>query len=318
MKKIIALFLLATVLSCSSEDQAKQDVANTALTSGPVLDGQILSFKSQESFIEEYSSLAGLNREELQKWILSKGLASLMNASDESADIEEDIVSESRVVYSDALKAILNSDSKVKIGDKVLWLNQRNFYLLSEMQLNKTSDELIVIKDNLEVFGQLLSLSKSSRSLTDRSVIPNENRIKTFASPEFNVSGSRIRHVVDLFNETIVLNDIIQSSKMYVRSILQYRSCSTFRCTWKQAYNVRTIYSNFYCAACGPAGASTWSLTSNIYASGVSGTQTYLIANWAFIAPLNPFVNFAISGPITCNIDGVSPVAGISIDLSWY
>lgn len=318
MKKLIALLSIVIVLSCSSEDQAHKEVASTVVDSGSVLDGKILSYKNEESFVKEYSDLAKLNNDELKKWISSKKLVSLLNTADSSAGIEQDIVPESRLVYSDALKAILNSDSKVKIGDKVLWLNERDFYLLSENELNKTSDELISLKNNLEVFGKLLSLSSSSKGLTNRGVIPNENRIKTFASAEINVSGSRLRHVVDLFNETIVLNDIIQSSKMYVRSTLQYRSCSTFRCTWKEAYNARTLVSNFYCAACGTAGASTWSFTSNIYASGVTGTQTYLIANWAFIAPANPYINFAVSGPISCNIDGVSPVAGVSIDLSWY
>ena len=318
MKKIIMFFMFATLISCSNDDQVSKSIDAGISSNESVLEGGILAFKNEESFVEEYSHLAELNKNELQNWISSKKLVSLLNNSNNSTGIEEDVIQESRLVYSDALKSILNSESKVRIGNKVLWLNERNFYLLSEDDLNKTSNELISGKNNLEVFGKLLSLSNSSESLTNRGVIPNENRTKTFASAEINVSGSRLRHVVDLFNETIVLNDIIQSSKMYVRSTLQYRSCSTFRCTWKEAYNNRTLISNFYCAACGPGGASTWSFTSNIYATAVTGTQTYLIANWAFIAPLNPYINFAISGPIACNIDGISPVAGVSIDLSWY
>lgn len=318
MKKLIALFLAATIWSCSNEEQVNKDVATSVVTSESVLEGKILSFKNEESFVKEYSSLAAFHSEELKNWISSKGLVSLLNVPTESVEMEGDVIPESKIIYSDALKSILNSESKVKIAGKVLWLNERNFYLLSDNEINKSSEDLLNEKDKLQVYGQLLSISKSEKSLTNREVIPNENRIKTFASAEINVSGSRLRHVVDLFNETIVLNDVIQSSKMYVRSTLQYRSCSTFRCTWKEAYNARTLISNFYCAACGTGGASTWSFTSNIYAAGMTGTQTYLIANWAFIAPLNPYINFAISGPITCNIDGVSPVAGVSIDLSWY
>ncbi len=317
MKKLIVLFLAVTIWSCSNEEQVNTDVTTAAVNSESVLEGKVLSFKNEESFVKEYSSLAALHSEELKKWVSSKGLVSLLNVPTESVEMEGDVIPESKVIYSDALKSILNSESKVKIAGKVLWLNERNFYLLSENEINKTSDDLLNEKDNLEVYGKLLSISKSDKNLTNRGVIPNENRIKTFASAEINVSGSRLRHVVDLFNETIVLNDIIQSSKMYVRSTLQYRSCSTFRCTWKEAYNPRTLNSNFYCPNCGTA-ASPWIVTSNIYTSGVTGTRTYQVGDWVFIAPLNPFVNFAIAGPITCDIDGTYPVAGVSIDLSWY
>lgn len=317
MKKLIALFLVATVLSCSNEDQ-NQNEASLAVTSGSVLDGKVLSFKNEESFVKEYSDLAALNKDELQSWISSKKLVSLMNAPADLSDMEGEVLSESRIIYSDALKSVLNNESKVKIAGKVLWLNERSFYLLSENEVDKKSEELLLIKDKLEVYGRLLSVSESGKGLTSRYVLPNENRIKTFATAEINVSGSRLRHVIDLYNETIILNDAIQTSKMFVRSILQYRSCSTIGgCKWKEAMNSRMIASNF-CTSCAPL---AWDSLSNFgTTSGVSGTQTYLIANWRFIgtpyAPSAWYPNFVVSGPVTCNVIGTT--GSFSTDLSWY
>ncbi|MNQ46449.1 hypothetical protein D3C85_602640 [compost metagenome] len=317
MKKLIVLFLAVTIWSCNNEEQVNTDVPTAAVTSESVLEGKVLSFKNEESFVKEYSSLAALHSEELKKWVSSKGLVSLLNVPTESVEMEGDVIPESKVIYSDALKSVLNSESKVKIAGKVLWLNERNFYLLSENEINKTSDDLLNEKDNLEIYGQLLSISKSNKNITSRYVLPNENRIKTFSSEEMNVSGSRLRHVVDLYNETIILNDAIQTSKMFVRSTLQYRSCSTFRCTWKEAFNVRNVISNF--CECTSGG---WSLISDISTiNGVTGTQTYLISSWSLLpAPAHPdilYTNFIISGPITCSIVGAS-VSGVSINLSWY
>lgn len=317
MKKLIALFLVATVLSCSSEDRESQEDASLVATVDSVLDGKVLSFKSEESFVKEYSKLAELNRDELQKWISSKGLVSLLNTSGDSIEMEEDVISESRVIYSDALKSVLNAESKVEIGEKVLWLNDRNFYLLSESEVNFTTKELLERKDKLQKYGQLLSFSGVSKSSTSRLVLPNENRIKTFISPEINVSGSRLRHVVDLYNETIALNDLIQSSKMFLRSTLQYRSCSSLGgCKWKEAFNTRDLRTYFRGVSDELDG--TWTLTIFNGGSAVSGTQTYQVAYWRSKAPYLSNENFIISGPITCSIVGSNPLAMFSTEMSWY
>lgn len=321
MKKIIALFLVFTVLSCSSEDPSNQEVALE--NSGSVLDGKMLSFKSEKAFIKEYSDLTLFSSEELKEWISSKKLESFLNVSDNSEGIEEDVVPGSRLVYSDALKAILNSDLKAKVNGDVIWLNERTFYLLSKNEVNKTSKELVSQINNLKIYGSLLSLSNPTANLTSKNLIPNENRIKTFASEEMNINGSRLRHVVDLFNETIYINDQLESSKMFIRSIMQYRSCSTWRCTWKEASNPRKLSSDLYCAVCQNGENSPWGFSGNITTtSAVSGTQTYLIGNWHLInvlQPQNQFPNFAISGPLNCYVTGTTGenIGGTTVNISW-
>lgn len=176
------MLLVFTTLSCSNDDPSNQEIA--VENSGSVLDGKMLSFKDEKSFVEEYSDLTLFNNEKLKEWISSKKLEALLNTSDNSEGIEDDVVPETRLVYSDALKAILNSDFKVKVNGNVIWLNERTFYLLSEDDVNKSSKELVVQKNNLKVYGSLLSLSNPKVNLTAKNLIPNENITKTFASEE--------------------------------------------------------------------------------------------------------------------------------------
>lgn len=310
MKKIIGLFILLATLSCSNDDQIESTDPVSNLSSS-VLDGKVMSFKNDESFIKEYSEISEMKAsEDIQNWISKKGVESLLNNSDDSKEMEEDILSDTRVIYSDALKAILNSDSKVKIGGKTIWLNERNFYILSKEQENKNSKELSLIKNDLEIYGKLLNYGGSKKTLTSRNVIPNENRVKTFINgeDEFNIPGARLRHVVDLFNETIVVNNKIQSSKMYLRFTMQYRSCSTWRCTWKtensnlRDYNSRVETNNI-----------TWD-TPYFYVSGVKGSQTYLFSTWIGSNVADPYQNFSVSGRIQFQMsDGWH-----EIEISWY
>ncbi|MFB9108292.1 hypothetical protein [Flavobacterium gyeonganense] len=282
--------------------------------SSSVLDGRMLSFKDEESFIKEYSGVSEMkSSKEVQNWISKKGLESLLNNSDDSNEMEEEVLSDTRIIYSDALKAILNDESKVKIGGKTIWLNERNFYVLSEKEQNKNSKELGLIKDELEIYGKLLSYMGSEKTLTSRDVIPNENRAKTFINGEgeFNVPGVRLRHVLDLFNETIVVNNQIQSSKMYLRFTMQYRSCSTWRCTWKTENSTLRDYSSGYVVA----NNITWNTQHPYVYGGFTGSQTYLFSTWigSYILA-NPYQNFSVSGKIQFQMaDGWH-----EIEISWY
>jgi hypothetical protein len=303
-------------MSCNNEDEAFQSEDASVSITPAFFDGKMMSFKNDESFISEYSDLSKLSKDKLEKWISSKKAIVLLNAFDNLSELEfeDGVIPEAGLVYSDALKAVLNSESKVKIGDKILWLNERNFYLLSENEVNKSLKELNDIKANLKVYGRLLSVGDSDKNFASKNVIPNENRTKTFVSGEMSVSGSRLRHVLDLFNETIYLNDVLKSSKMYLRSRLQYRSCSTWRCTWKEAGNVRSLSTGLFCGSCGNGTLAPWSMA-DINVTGISGTQTYLLGEWTLVSPLaDLYPNFVVSGSVTCYVAG----GATSVDISWY
>jgi hypothetical protein len=229
MKKLIALFLVATLLSCSSEDQTIQSSDVSALTPLSVLDGKLLSFKNDESFIEEYNGLVELKTgKELQDWISKKGHSSFLNVkkSDKELEGESDVVDAN---YSDALKAILNSESKVKIAGKVIWLNDFKFYKLLAKNENKKLDELISLTGDLEVYGSILGLN-SDNNATGKAV-PNANRSKDWGYGYNN--GTRDKSIsLSLFNETIYLNNVVQSTKMFIRVLSQGKYCSVWKCRW--------------------------------------------------------------------------------------
>ncbi|MFV7235813.1 hypothetical protein [Flavobacterium sp. ZB4R12] len=320
MKKLLVL-LVAVVFASCSQDQV-ESTNPVAVTSLSVLDGKLLSFKDDKSFIKEYSALSELkSTKEIQGWILKKGHSSLFNTSDASEEMQDSVISNTRIIYSNALKAIVNADSKFKIGEKVLWLNERNFYVLTENDFDKKSPELTILKNNLEVYGKLLNYSDSkknkSSSIASRSTLPNENRSKTYV---VGLPNSK-RYVLDLFNETIVVNDNIASSKMYLRYTLQYNSCSFWRCTWKTdtstPWTVNGGPNTLTSTVIGSNdGYGPWTL-SYLDSSVKYGQNTFLLATWGSRAPLLPqYVNFDISGSVFWKYNSSSieyPQA-----ISWY
>lgn len=314
MKKLLVLFVVVVVFGSCSEDNVESSslVGQSSLS---VLDGELLSFKDDESFINEYSELSELkSSKEMQDWILDKGHTSLLNVSNASEGIEDSIVSNTRIVYSDAIKAIVNADSKFKIEGKVLWLNERNLYILTEKDLNKNLLELKTMKNDLDVYGIISNLNVNQKpSIVSRNVIPNENRIKTFVK---DLPNSK-RNILDLFNETIVMNDQIVSSKMFLRSIFQYRSCSFWRCTWKTdtAYCQIETNGSLNCDVCGDY--KDWILYS-LYGELFTGSKTFLLASWTGGTPpqLIGYSNFAVSGDIRWKT--ASSSYSYLQPISWY
>lgn len=228
MKKLITLFLVATVLSCSSEDQTSQSSEVAASNALSVLDGKLLSFKDDQSFVKEYNGLAELKTgKKVQDWISGKGHSSFLNVkeSDEEQQSESNTFKNN---YSDAIKAILNSESKVKIGGKVIWLNDNKLYVLEGANETKSPEELKSLKD-LEVYGSI-SGTTSDKNITARE-IPNANRSKEW-SFGYNNGQRDKRIIMILFNETIYLNGVVQSTKMFIRVLSQGKYCSVWKCRW--------------------------------------------------------------------------------------
>ena len=298
MKKLLVLLISVVFVSCSQDQvESTNPVVETSLS---VLDGKLLSYKDEKSFVKEYSDLSKMNSSELQKWISDKKLNSLLNSSSDSLVMQEENLSNSRIIYSDAMKAILNNESKVKIGSNTLWINEHILYALSNENSDKAPKELIVMKNCLEVYGKLLNYSdlkgNVNSNLIGRLVVPNENGIKTYVVGLPNSN----RYVLDLFNETIVLNGLIYSSKMYLRYTLQYRSCSFWRCTWKTDTTQRWNMYGYNLLSTGSGSQVGYWIFTPPQAEFVVGPQTLLLATWGVNGPVDPiyyqYPNFGVSG----------------------
>lgn len=295
MKKLFLLLSAIAVVSCTPSQESVLNAEQNTLSQ---LDKDLLSFKDEASFIKEYSTLSEMkDSQEIKEWIAKKGHQSFFYTSESFEAIQDSIIDNSRIIYSDALKAIVNSDSKFKINGKVLWLNDRVLYILNNENLNKNSTQLELEKNNLTMYGKINSFSNSDSVLKsnelNRYVLPNENAVKTFI---YN-GGFDKRYIIDIFNETIILNDRISSSKMFLRSKMQYKSCSFWRCTYKDDNSTsRRLVLNI------EVGGAGWNRTiqnNTVYLGGFTGSYTVLIAS-ANTGYVNGYPGkFSISGWVT-------------------
>ncbi len=119
MKKLLLLFVAVIATSCSLDDYNSVTATNQT-ESLSVLDGGLLSYKDDKSFIKEYSKLAGLkSAKDVQDWISEKGHKSLLNSIQDSLVVSDSVFDKSKIIYSNALKSILNINYKLRRSPSV-------------------------------------------------------------------------------------------------------------------------------------------------------------------------------------------------------
>lgn len=310
MKKLLTFLLLAFIVSCSSEDPAVDSV-NSQSDESTLQDG-ILTFKDEKSFIGEYSKLSKMNPSELQKWISAKKVNSLLNTSNDSLVMQEEILSDSRIIYSDAMKAILNNESKVKIGEKVLWLNGNDLFLLSGLDKEKSQQELKASSFDLKIYGKVLGGLPKDNNL-DKMVskgVPNANRSKDWIHG-YSAGGRDRRVIFTLFNETVVLNGVISSSKMFFKCVKQGKYCSVWKCRWNNDNDPKDVSVNQ------PYSVSNYDwLNPNIFQTyyGITGDFTLLLSTLSVNPGQTDYLNYTPGAIVGVKVDGIER----SQVLSWY
>jgi hypothetical protein len=284
MKKLLLSLLVITFLSCTPEQNSVPSAEFQKTLS--ILDGDLLSFKDEASFIKEYSTLSEMkDSQEIKEWISKKKHISLLNTSFIDEELKDSIIGNNRIILSDALKAILNKDSKFKVNGKVIWLYENNFYILSGKDLTINVQDLILRKNKLEIYGDISNGLNSKSNLTNKISIPAVNGSSV---TYINDGPNSKRYYLIIFNESIQLNGSFVS-KMYLKSIMQYRSCSFWRCTWKEDTSTRRILNVNVIIDPG------WS-KSNINSTYVVGTQTLLLSTLELYGPIG--TAFKMSGTI--------------------
>lgn len=100
MKKLFVLLVALVFASCSQDQfESSNPAAESPLS---VLEGDLLSYKDDASFIKEYSALSEYKTKiELQNWISQKGHRTLLNSIDESLVVQDSIFDSSKIIYSD-------------------------------------------------------------------------------------------------------------------------------------------------------------------------------------------------------------------------
>ncbi|SHL03299.1 hypothetical protein [Flavobacterium xanthum] len=318
MKKILSILCVVLMTSCSQEEI---DLENPqVITAGPVLEGGLLSFKDDKSFIKEYNLLTKLkSSNEVNSWIDSKGHSAFLNVSD-STQIKYDEVEQAKIIYSDALKAILNFESKFKINGKILWLNESNLYLLSENDLSKNLKELKSSENSLEVYGRVIGIKDNRATNTSRTIL-NANRSKGW-SYGYSYAGSDKRIDLTLFNETIILNGNLQSTKMFLKCQRLNKNCSFWKCRWNSD-NGGVLYIKV-------GNQVNWNFNNNL--NSYNSVYGYLLSdsnNTVLFAdgvqPVGPFIpladNFVTSSAVNVTLINDNTLGNITTwtqILSWY
>jgi hypothetical protein len=279
MKKLFIVLITIVFASCSQDQN--ESVVPVATASASVLEGKLLSYKDDATFIKEYSALTVMKSgKEVQKWIAEKGVSSLLNKVD-TTEIVQDKMDNTKVIYSDALKAILNSDSKFKIDGKVLWLNENKFYLLTNQDKEKTNQELVLLKSKLKVEGTLDGglvngkvdkVGKDGKDGVRWMPFPDTNGYSVLYANEGSDSK---RYELIFFVESITINGV-HTRKVFVKSIMYYRRCPSFKkCYWRLddvTARVLDIDVRFQ------DGCSSSPSNNNPYSINVVGEQTILLA----------------------------------------
>jgi hypothetical protein len=308
MKKLLVLFVAIMFASCS-KDEVQSTAPEATVASASVLDGGMLSYKDDKSFVAEYSKLAELKTtKEVQDWIAKKGHQSLLNAFDPAAGIYDSITSPKHIFYSDALKAVLNADAKVKINGKVIWLNNRNFYALDEINVTASTQKLASSKSNLKLYGSVAGsvTTKNSTNPTGKLIL-NGGGYGT--APGFDyVAPDLKRYNMTLFNESMhVGNNNQVSSKLYLATSFWYRSCSFFRCTYKEDFSTtREIILNIGLPIAGPKDTyayQNWNPVAPGTTIYVTGNQTRLISTTPQERPIPQLPNPIITTGF-CDVTG--------------
>jgi hypothetical protein len=235
MKKLLGLFSILFLVSCSQDSQELIEVAKTA--DDISVENGILKFQNQDAFLKYYNILTEMeSADKIENWVNKDGFQSLYYVRD-SANSSEVFERENTVRnYSTALKALLNTDSKLKIGNDLMWLDEGKFYSIPIDFAGKSTTELKSALSKFKIYGTVSNYDGVKSQIannTNREVIANANKSITW---EHNYYYGRPRRVlITLFNETIMFNEeILQSTKMFLKVVRQ----GEYKSTWKKRWNV--------------------------------------------------------------------------------
>lgn len=309
MKKLLTFLCICTLISCSEEPlDDSNSIKLEELKEGRTV--VVPEYSNLNTFLKEYEKLSELKSpEEIEIWLNEKGHTSMLSVSDSIFQVSDSL----GVIYSDALMSMFNQQGQAKIGDEHVLLNKSTIYSLGS---NPKKEEFIYA-ENLKEFGKIQNFSEGEQLKNPGEYIPNANKWKTYV----DYDGSK-KYITELYNETLIFSGNAYSSKMYLRFRMDYRSCSFWRCTWKnETSTTRRININITFGGINTWPSAQFPLGYNIINTDViaNGHYNFLIANHNQNGV--EYQNFYINGSITSKvIDGTLSGGYLWVldNISWY
>lgn len=296
MRKLILVLLMAIFIFSCSNDNLNDNIVGDVVESSPDImqlvqekyDGEIFRFDDNEDFVNFYNMLSNTSIEEFEKFLSVKDENNSSFYNDQFREEETDEndedglrIFEGDFIISQFISTIFNNENKIIISDKTILLDQ--------------SGDFIDIKSK-EIIGYLAN-SLSEKTEYENSVQNryNVNYTKTW----LRTDGSK-RVWLDIFNETIYINNIVSSSKVYYKISQQYKSCSFWRCTWKNDSRNASIYYLFPGNSRGTNTITNWPGLYQNYSPETFSTFSFTqkIAEYVFVAPMGMTAFHIIDGYI--------------------
>lgn len=301
MKKIISILTFSLLLfSCSTENEnsSQMELAfDLKKTVNEKYDGKIFKFNDTEDFLNFYNELSNLKANEFQDYLKIKGnnnsifFRNLSKEEDVLEDVTQsknsiDTKNDREIVVSEFLSTIFNFDNEIMIGNDIILLNNKGEIV------SKTSENLIGYINN----------TKSANELS-------RHNVNYYKSWTVNRPGNK-RATLTIFNETLYLNNNLSSSKLFYRVHQQYKSCSFWRCTWKDDNTGASYYPNLNFSAC------SWNNNYNINETVFTSLALYTknISQYVFIGPCQPNVTLYLTGSF--QMGNYPNIANISYDFN--
>ena len=186
------------------------------------------------------------------------------------------------------------------------------------------NQELINQIKDLRVYGSILNKSSFSKGNSfSRVIIPNENRSKEW-SVVYNSAGRDRRIILTLFNETIILNNITTSSKMFIRCVRQGKFCSFWKCRWNEEFEPKQLALNVNSMSSTYSG-NGWEPNPSLY---YYNNITYISSNNNTILLCTALLSVPYANPSNFSIDATAYVTTLNGSaqypynwtqkISWY
>lgn len=276
MKKLMLLTLLTLfIVGCSKEelnDDPSSLIEDASLNFKQVLkekyDGEIFKFKDTEDFTNFYNLLSVASVEEFEEYLVLKNgnnssfYRSQIHDEEEVIEGEEDglKITEGDFMISEFMSTIFNFENEIIIANKKIKLDKSGNFI--DMQEN-------------DVIGSVRNSIMQEESSDNKAY--NVNYSKSWRRTD----GSK-RFYLYIFNETVYINGALSTSKVFYRVKQKRKSCSFWRCKWKNDARSATFVP--YLKQNGSSSNGQW-YTSNAYGatqSTSSSSYTLQIATYSF------------------------------------